>query len=54
MEMLALGKWSKADKKWKMVVAMRRPETSTRPESSTRPERRWSFFRRPDSRPENR
>ncbi|MFQ5665543.1 MAG: hypothetical protein ACE5I7_03845 [Candidatus Binatia bacterium] len=25
MQLIATGKWSKADKRWKMVVALRRP-----------------------------
>ncbi|HYD46857.1 MAG TPA: hypothetical protein VEB21_00845 [Terriglobales bacterium] len=32
-QVLALGKWSKSDQKWKMVVAMRRPGTPTKVES---------------------
>jgi hypothetical protein len=25
MQVIAIGKWSKADKRWQMVVALRRP-----------------------------
>lgn len=25
MQVVAIGKWSKAEKRWKMVVALRRP-----------------------------
>lgn len=27
--LMATGKWSKADKRWNMVVALRRPSAST-------------------------
>lgn len=30
MQVLALGKWSKTDNRWNMVVALRRPESSAR------------------------
>jgi hypothetical protein len=29
MQVVATGKWSKAEKRWKMVVALRRPPGST-------------------------
>ncbi len=28
MQVIATGKWSKAEKRWKMVVALRRPASS--------------------------
>ena len=28
MQVVAIGKWSKAEKRWKMVVALRRPPGS--------------------------
>jgi hypothetical protein len=28
MQVLAIGKWSKADKRWKMLVALHRPANS--------------------------
>lgn len=28
MQILATGKWSKAEKRWKMLVTLRRPATS--------------------------
>jgi hypothetical protein len=28
MQLIATGKWSKAEKRWKMVVALRRPPGS--------------------------
>ena len=28
MQVIAIGKWSKAEERWKMVVALRRPSNS--------------------------
>ncbi len=36
MQIIATGKWSKAEKRWKMVVALRRP-TNSLPASATKP-----------------
>lgn len=53
MQVLAMGKWSKADKGWKMVVAMHKPSDTARKEPIARLERPGSS-RRPVLRPDNR
>ena len=50
-QVLALGKWSKTDKAWKMVVALRRPDSADR--SGSRTDDRGPA-RRPDAGPERR
>lgn len=38
MQLIATGKWSKALKRWQMVVAIRRPgKDAARPKAPTRP-----------------
>ena len=40
MQILALGKWSKADKRWNVVVALRRPAGTPSGSSPSRAEGR--------------
>jgi hypothetical protein len=48
MQLIAMGKWSKADKRWNMVVALRRPISGAsdsqavirRPKSTQRPHKK--------------
>jgi hypothetical protein len=40
MKFFAMGKWSKADKRWNMVVALRRPAGDASSSSAARPARR--------------
>ena len=42
MQFFAKGKWSKADKRWNMVVALRRPVGDTSGSSAAHPGRRKS------------
>lgn len=40
MQILATGKWSKAEKRWKMLVSLRRPTANpAAPAAETRPSR---------------
>lgn len=54
MQLLALGKWSKADNGWKMVVAMRRSNGPARTAKGVASERPATPTRRPDGKPEPR
>lgn len=53
MQVMALGKWSKEDGRWKMVVAMRRPNGVARSAPATSVERAQPQ-RRPVPNPEKR
>lgn len=39
MQVIAMGRWSKSDKQWKTVVALRRANASVKGAKSTRVER---------------
>lgn len=54
MQVLALGKWSKADRSWKMVVSMRRQTGPVRDTADTHRERGAAVTRRPDPKGDNR
>jgi len=47
MQLMATGKWSKADKRWNMVVAMRRPAGTAPVASAARPEGRKALRQKP-------
>lgn len=44
MQVMAMGKWSKADKRWKMLVALRRPNATT-PATAPEPRPRRGIVR---------
>lgn len=39
MQVIAMGRWSKSEKEWKTVVAMRRPASAAQSAKSPRSER---------------
>ena len=49
--LMAMGKWSKADKRWNVVVALRRPSASTpaSPPKRAEPRRNTLRWLRPPS-----
>jgi hypothetical protein len=47
MQLIATGKWSKAEKRWNLLVALRRPPASTSGLSPKRAEPRRGSQRRP-------
>lgn len=40
MQVIGMGRWSKADKDWKMVVALRQPASGDKSRPTPRPDRR--------------
>lgn len=44
MQLMATGRWSKADKRWKMLVALRRPAGAV-PASTSEPRERRGTVR---------
>jgi len=50
MELIATGKWSKADKRWKMVVALRRAGDAASGSTVTKSERNKRSRQRPQKR----
>lgn len=52
MKLIAIGKWSKADKRWNMVVALRKPGGSPAA-PATQSGRRTSSRQKPSTHPSN-
>jgi len=50
MELIAIGKWSKADKRWRTVMALRRPSGIPSSSAKTRSERGKPARQRPQPR----
>ncbi len=53
MQLFAMGKWSKADKRWNMVVAMRRPADGASGSPAAHPERQKSSGQKLHKKPKN-
>ncbi len=47
MQVIATGKWSKAEKRWRMVVALRRPVGEAAASPGTKPAPLKGLRRRP-------